>query len=136
MDVKTAFLYGLINQLVYVKIPKKIESASNWDMVYKLLKALYGLKQSLYLWYERLSSFFLKKLGLRQINVDHSIFITSIGLDGPVFSTFINDIKIMAPKNSRIIEQVKSELTSAFSMIDMDPVSFYLGLKVERDQVN
>ena len=46
MDIQIAFLYGLINQLVYIEIPKEIESASNWDMIYKLLKVLYGLKQS------------------------------------------------------------------------------------------
>lgn len=46
MNVKTAFLYRLINQLVYVDIPKGTKSASNWNMVYKILKVLYGLKQS------------------------------------------------------------------------------------------
>ena len=61
-------------------------------MVCRLLKALYGLKQSLRLWYKRLSTFLLKKLCLKQINADHSIFVTDIGLDGPVVSTFVDDI--------------------------------------------
>lgn len=136
MDVKTAFLYGLIDQLVYVEIPKGTESATNRDMVCKLLKALYGLRQSSRLWYERLSNFFLEKLGLRRINADHSIFVTNAGLDGPVVTTFVDDIKIMAPKGRRMIERVKSELTSGFSMIDMGPISFYQGLKVQRDREN
>ena len=59
INIKTAFLYGLINQLVYMEIPKGIESEDNQNMVYKLLKAIYGLKQSPWLWYERLSTFFL-----------------------------------------------------------------------------
>ncbi len=42
----------------------------------------------------------------------------------------------MAPKKIGMIKRVKSELTSAFSMVDMGPVSFYLGLKIERDRVN
>ena len=134
MDVKTAFLYGLIDQLVYVDIPKGSETESNRDMVCKLLKALYGLKQSPRLWYERLSDFLLQKLGLARINVDHSIFVTGAGLNGPVVSTFVDDIKIMAPKRSEITQRVKMELTSAFSIVDMSPISFYLGLKVERDQ--
>lgn len=46
IDIKTAFLYGLINQLIYVDIPKGSEIEGNCDIVYKLLKALYGLKQS------------------------------------------------------------------------------------------
>lgn len=40
----------------------------------------------------------------------------------------------MAPKGSGIIEKVKQELTAAFSMMDMGPISFYLGLKVDRDR--
>lgn len=107
MDVKTAFLYGLIDQLVYVEIPKGTESEDNRNMVCKLLKALYGLKQSPRLWYERLSTFLLQKLGLRQINADHNIFVTNAGLDGPVVSTFVDDIKIMAPKGSGMIERVR-----------------------------
>lgn len=40
----------------------------------------------------------------------------------------------MALKESGMIERVKAELTSVFSMADMGPISFYLGLKVERDR--
>ena len=136
MDVKTAFLYGLIDQLVHVEIPKGTETKANRNMVCKLLKALYGLKQFPRLWYKRLANFLLEKLGLHWINIDHSIFVTKAGLDGPVVSTFVDDIKIMAPKDSGMIERVKLELTFAFSMIDMGPISFYLGLKVQRDREN
>ncbi len=136
MDVKTAFLYRLIDQLVYVDIPKGSESEATRGMVCRLLKALYGLKQSPRLWYERLSDFLLQKLGLRRINADHSIFISEAGLDGPVVSTFVDDIKIMAPKESGQISRVKAELTATFSMVDRGPISFYLGLKVQRDREN
>lgn len=119
---------------MYVEIPKGTESESNRNMVCRLLKALYDRKQSPRLWYERLSIFLLEKPGLRQINADHNISVTNAGLDGPVVSTFVKDIKIMAPKESGMIEQVKAELASAFSMADMGPISFYLGLKVERDR--
>ena len=46
INVKTAFLYGPINQLVYVEISKGTETKANRNMVCKLLKALYDLKQS------------------------------------------------------------------------------------------
>lgn len=65
MDVKTAFLYRIINQLVYVQIPKGLKNSTNKRMVYKLLKALYSLKQASRLWYKQLSQFLLKNLGLK-----------------------------------------------------------------------
>lgn len=134
IDVKTAFLYGLIDQLVYIDIPKGSEAEANRGIVCKLLKAFYGHKQSPRLWYKRLSDFLLKKLRSTRINIDHSIFVTLAGLNGPVVSTFVDDIKIMAPKNSAIIARIKAKLAAAFSMVEMGPISFYLGLKVERDQ--
>lgn len=130
MNDQTAFLYSLIDQLVYVEIPKGTKTNANHEMVCEHQKALYGFKQSPHLWYKRLATFLLKKLGLKWINVDHSIFVTKAGLDGPVVSTFINDIKVMAHNESGMMERVKTELTFVFSMIDMDPISFYLDLKV------
>ncbi len=40
----------------------------------------------------------------------------------------------MSPKERRMIERVKTELEFAFSMVDIRPISFYLGLKVEQNQ--
>ncbi len=134
MDVKTAFLYGLIDQLIYMQISKGTETEATNNMVCKLLKAFYGLKQSPRLWYKRLSTFFLEKLGLKRIHADHSIFVLGEGLKGPLLSVFVDDIKIMAPKDSGIIQRVKTELTSAFSMSDIGPISFYLGLRIDRDR--
>ncbi len=48
-------------------------------------------------------------------------------------STFVDDIKIMGCKGSGTTERVKRKLTSAFLMVNMGPISFYIGLKVERD---
>lgn len=95
MDVKTAFVYGLIDQLIYVDVPKGSEDQATKRKDSKLLKALCGLKQSRRLWYEHLSNFPLKKLGLKHIIANHSIFITPEGLNGPILSKFIDDIKIM-----------------------------------------
>lgn len=134
MDVKTAFLYGLIDQLIYVEIPKGPETEANKNMVCRLLKALYGLKQSPRLWYERPSGILLEKLGLVHIHADHSIFITKAGVNGLIVSTFVDDIMIMRAKGSGMITRVKAELNAAFSMIDMGPISLYLGLKVLRDR--
>lgn len=76
MDVKTAFVYGLIDQLIYVDIPKGSEDQNTER---KDCKLLYGLKQSPRLWYEYLLNFPPKKLELKHINTDYSIFNTLQG---------------------------------------------------------
>nr|GFA45125.1 copia protein [Tanacetum cinerariifolium] len=46
MDVKSAFLYGTIEEEVYVCQPPGFEDPKNHDKVYKVVKALYGLHQA------------------------------------------------------------------------------------------
>ena len=55
------------------------------------------------LWYKRLSTFLLDKLAFTRIHADHNIFVTKKGLQGPTFSTFVDDIKIMGPKENGVI---------------------------------
>lgn len=47
---------------------------------------------------------------------------------------FVDDIKIMAPKESSFIEKIKTKLVFVFQMVDMDPISFYLGLRVNQNR--
>ena len=44
MDIKSAFLNGLLSELVYVEQPPSFEDPKYPNHVYKLDKALYGLK--------------------------------------------------------------------------------------------
>ncbi|GKE60191.1 putative ribonuclease H-like domain-containing protein, partial [Tanacetum coccineum] len=59
MDVKSAFLYGKIEEEVYVCQPPGFEDPDFPDRVYKVEKALYGLHQAPKAWYETLSTYLL-----------------------------------------------------------------------------
>ena len=60
-DVKSAFLNGYTNKLVYVEQPPGFEDLKYLEYVYKLSKVLYGPKQIPRAWYKRLSNFFYRK---------------------------------------------------------------------------
>lgn len=49
-------------------------------------------------------------------------------------SIFINDIMVIGTKKSGHIERIKAKLIAAFEIVDVGPISFYLRLKVKRDQ--
>jgi len=61
MDVKSAFLNGILQEEVYVEQPKGFQDPHHPHHVYKLKKALYGLKQAPRAWYERLTTYLLAK---------------------------------------------------------------------------
>jgi hypothetical protein len=66
IDVVIAYLYGPLDNDIYMKIPKgyKMPEAYNSKSrnIYsiKLQRSLYGLKQSRRMWYNRLSEYLLK----------------------------------------------------------------------------
>ena len=55
MDVKTAFLYGVVKKEIYVDQPPRFVNPKFPNHVYKLNKALYGLHQASRAWYVTLS---------------------------------------------------------------------------------
>ncbi|GKB40129.1 retrovirus-related pol polyprotein from transposon TNT 1-94 [Tanacetum coccineum] len=74
MDVKSAFLYGTIEEEVYVCQPPGFEDPQFPDKVYKVEKALYGLHQAPRAWYETLSTYLLEN-GFRRGIIDKTLFI-------------------------------------------------------------
>nr|GEZ94010.1 hypothetical protein [Tanacetum cinerariifolium] len=74
MDVKTAFLNGIIKEEVYVGQPSGFVSKQYPDHVYALDKALYGLKQEPWAWYDILSRFLIDS-GFRKGSIDTTLFI-------------------------------------------------------------
>jgi hypothetical protein len=61
MDVKSAFLNGVLEEEVYVRQPPRFESEKYPHRVYKLRKALYRLKQAPRAWYGRLKGFLFER---------------------------------------------------------------------------
>ncbi|GJT98350.1 retrovirus-related pol polyprotein from transposon TNT 1-94 [Tanacetum coccineum] len=80
MDVKMAFLNGILREEFYVSQHDKFVDPDNPNHVYRLKKALYGLKQAPRAWYNLLSSFLLSQ-GFSKGMVDPTLFISRKGKD-------------------------------------------------------
>ncbi|GKD53765.1 putative ribonuclease H-like domain-containing protein, partial [Tanacetum coccineum] len=74
MDVKSAFLYGTIEEEVYVFQPPGFDDPEFPDKVYKVEKDLYGLHQAPRAWYETLSTYLIDN-GFRRGIIDKTLFI-------------------------------------------------------------
>ncbi|GKD34434.1 putative ribonuclease H-like domain-containing protein, partial [Tanacetum coccineum] len=73
-DMKSAFLYGTIEEEVYVYQPPGFEDPQFPNKVYKVEKALYGLHQALKAWYETLYTYLLENR-FRKGTIDNTLFI-------------------------------------------------------------
>ncbi|GJS11804.1 putative ribonuclease H-like domain-containing protein [Tanacetum coccineum] len=74
MDVKGAFLYGQIQEEVYVCQPPGFEDPDHLEKVYKVVKALYGLHQAPRAWYDTLANYLLCN-GFQRGKIDQTLFI-------------------------------------------------------------
>ncbi|CAI7742513.1 unnamed protein product [Closterium sp. NIES-53] len=131
MDVKTAFLYGVVDEEIYMKQPEGYDDGSG--RVCRLNKAIYGLKQAPRCWYARLVEV-LEAIGFKVSGCDESLFMTE-GEEEKVFLlVYVDDILLFSPSLERI-KEVQGKLKETFQCKALGPVGYYLGLHVERDEV-
>ncbi|GKA90254.1 retrovirus-related pol polyprotein from transposon TNT 1-94 [Tanacetum coccineum] len=91
MDVKMAFLNGILREEVYVSLSDGFVDPDKPNHVYRLKKALYGLKQAPRAWYDLLSLFLLSQ-GFSKGTVDPTLFISRKGKDILLVQIYIDDI--------------------------------------------
>ena len=130
IDVKSAFLNGKINELVYVEQPPGFEDPKRPNHVYKLSKALYGLKQAPRAWYERLRDFLVSK-GFKIGKVDTTLFTKKIGDDLFICQIYVDDI-IFGSTNQEFCEEFGEMMAREFEMSMIGELSFFLGLQVKQ----
>ncbi|CAL8097233.1 unnamed protein product [Prunus armeniaca] len=91
MDVKSAFLNGVLQKEVYVEQPAGFQDPIHPNHVYRLKKALYGLKQAPRAWYDRLSTHLLQK-GYTRGSIDKTLFVKRTKQDLMVAQVYVDDI--------------------------------------------
>nr|GEV93878.1 ribonuclease H-like domain-containing protein [Tanacetum cinerariifolium] len=99
MDVKSAFLYGKIEEEVFVCQPPGFEDPDFTDKVYKVKKALYGLHQDPRACYETLSTYLLDN-GFHKGKINKTLFIKRHKGDILQVQVYVDDI-IFEGKNAR-----------------------------------
>ncbi|GJS90252.1 putative ribonuclease H-like domain-containing protein [Tanacetum coccineum] len=128
MDVKSAFLYGTIEEEVYVCQPPGFEDPQFPGKVYKVEKALYGLHQAPRAWYETLSTYLLEN-GFRRGTIDKTLFIKKDKGDILLVQVYVDDIIFGSTKNSLCVE-FEQMMHKKFQMSSMGELTFFLGLQV------
>ena len=130
MDVKSAFLNGPLNELVYVKQPPGFEDPKFPNHVYKLNKALYGLKQAPRAWYEHLREILLDR-GFEVGQIDPILFTKRVKGELFICQLCVDDI-IFGSSNKAFNDEFSKLMTDRFEMSMMGDLKFFLGFEIKQ----
>ncbi|RVW58895.1 Retrovirus-related Pol polyprotein from transposon TNT 1-94 [Vitis vinifera] len=132
LDVKTAFLHGELDELIYMQPPEGFEEGIKDGQVCLLKKSLYGLKQSPRQWYKRFDKYMLD-IGFNRSSHDGCVYF-NLTEDSMVYLLLYVDDMLVACKEKRHLEQVKEMLKAEFEMKDLGSAKRILGMEIERDR--
>nr|GEW51394.1 uncharacterized mitochondrial protein AtMg00810-like [Tanacetum cinerariifolium] len=130
MDVKSAFLYGTIEEEVYVCQPPGFEDPDYLDKVYKVVKALYGLHQAPRVWYETLANYLLEN-SFQRGKIDQTLFIKNKKGDILLVHVYVDDI-IFGSTNKELCKAFEKLMKDKFQMSSMGELTFFLLLQVKQ----
>jgi len=131
LDIKTAFLNGELEELVYVQQPP---GYSNGDsrMACRLQKALYGLRQAPRAWHMKLKGE-LERIGFTASEADPGLYTLSNKQGNIYMLVYVDDI-LIAAKTLQEVNSIKSALLQTFEARDLGDAHLFLGMTIDRDR--
>ena len=128
MDVNNAFLNGALTETVFMVQPPGFRDLSKPNHVCRLKKAIYGLKQAPRTWYTALRTAILQ-MGFHTSKADSSLFIYRNASDVCYLLVYVDDL-VITGNNSTLVRTFIQQLGDMFSLKDMGPLHFFLGVEV------
>jgi hypothetical protein len=130
LDVSNAFLHGKLQETVYCQQPTGFVDSVHPEHVCLLSKSLYGLRQAPRAWYQRFVAH-LRSLGFIVTSSDTSLFVLRRGADTAWLLLYVDDI-VLTASSTTFLQGIIQDLRTAFAMKDLGPLSYFLGIQVQR----
>jgi hypothetical protein len=126
MDVKTAFLNGVVEKEVYIEQPEGFEVGDRETHVCRLRRALYGLKQAPQAWYSRIEGY-LREMGFQRGEADANLYFLA-GEVHLILVLYVDDLFLTG--DEQLIVDCKANLAAEFEMKDLGLMHYFLGLEI------
>ena len=134
MDVKTAFLNGVLKEELYMKQPPGYKASpmnakdKSTEYVLKLNKSIYGLKQAPLVWNQTINKT-LRSLGFTRSVEEPCIYYNFENNESIFIALYVDDMLLIGT-NLEKITQLKTHLGQAFQMKDLGVAGKFLGMNL------
>ena len=122
MDVKTAFLNGILTEDVYMMQPEGFVDPNNAGKVCKLQKSIYGLNQASRSWNIRFDEV-VKEFGFIKNEQEPCVYKKESGRALVFLILYVDDILLIG-NDIPMLESVKTSLKNSFSMKDLGEAAY------------
>ena len=133
MDVKTAFLYGDLQEELYMAQPTGFIKVGEEHLVCQLKRNLYGLKQASRAWNSKFNSFLIQ-YELQRSEADPCVYHQQANGVLTIVAIWVDDCLICSSSKSKL-NDIVSYLGNIFEMTS-GPADCFVGIQIERDRKN
>ena len=131
LDIKTAFLYGELDEEIYMDQPEGFIKSGRENEVCRLVKSIYGLKQAPRVWNAKFNEFLLK-FGLKRSTTDPCVYFRRQEEEMTIVAIFVDDGLVCSNKKDSLTS-ILEHLRKTFEMRSL-PASRFVGLDISRDR--
>ena len=134
IDVKTAFLYGLLpeEKVQYMEQPRRFEEIGKETWVWKLRRSLYGMKQSGQVWNQTLNKVMLS-WGFKRLIPDSCVYHCQTSTGTSIAVVHVNDFLLVSSSKEEN-ECVKVLMRSKWALSDLGEAKFCVGIAIAHDR--
>jgi len=132
VDVKTAFLYGELDEELYMEQPEGFKISGKEHLVLRLKHAIYGLRQAALQWWKPLDKS-MAKLGFKQLLSDSGIFVYKDKKGAPkvIVIVYVDDA-IFLERDMSIVRRVKDLFMKIWECHDLGDTKEFLCMRIVR----
>jgi Reverse transcriptase (RNA-dependent DNA polymerase) len=134
VDVETAFLYGNLEENIYMKIPQGYREVIGDDVdgdVLELQKSLYGLVQAARQWWKTLTTYMIEKLEFVKSEIDPCLLMREDDDGTVLLGLYVDDILMVG--NIEAIEKAVKDLKNQYTIKDLGTIKEYVGVTVSKE---
>ena len=136
VDVETAFLYGELEEQIFMKVPDGYETVVKYDVINRkeeclmLMRTIYGTVQAARQFYQKLSNVLSQKLSMRKCLADQCLFMRKTEKGTVMLAIYIDDTLCIGPKAA--VDEFKADMKKHFCAKEEGPMEEYVGYEIKR----